>query len=1147
MVRLDARVFFALLLVVVVAPGGDAHRRDPAADIARVAGPTVVRHRTTLPRILMRTQHQTGGGSQDDLIARLTTRGRVERWIEKASGAGGRWEPIDGQPAVRSTPGPGLDDTDNEGPAGTQAENSIAIDSTGQHIVIGMNDFRGFALNPASVSGYAYSDDGGLTFTDGGQLPITTPTTARFGQLWPQVFGDPDVKYLGGSTFVYFSLMLDTFGTAGLVQTLCFHRSTDYGHTWEGPFEIPVATNPSGLVDGGGFALDAADKELADVDPDTGRVIVSWSNFTPSAPGGVEISMAFSDNLATAATPTWAPRRVIASTAADGQAAIPRFAGNGSANAYIAWERYTGYYTRRIAFSRSTDNGTTWSAPVDLTNAFVGMDYVLGNDRVHEFPGLAVDTSPGPSRGNIYVVYANNNSLDGADISIRRSVDGGLTFSPAISVNSRPGNDRPQWFPYVTVDQTTGRVYVFYYSQDNSSSSGDVTEVSYQFSDDGGVTWRKPMPLSDRPFHAGYGNDTSQPNLGDYNQAVARGGELFVVWAGNPNIVAFTDGQPSTQFTVPDVFFKRAPAVKAALRLGNPVVTDSGGNGYIDAGEEIRLKLPLTNYAANPLFASTVSDIAATLSTPTPGIILTQDVSSYPAAAAGATTVNSADYVLRSTASFVPGTRIELVLTVSSSEGSTTLLHTLSTGTPGTTVLLSQNFDGVAPGVLPTGWSAVHGAGTNAVPWTTNATFNAGNNGAFHPNAADGGNGSPSRWERLYSPAFVVPANSDYVIVDFDTKYDTENDPNLRVLAYDGFFLRITDATTGRTLRSVLAEAFAEEFTTGSSAHYPRHLPRSGDPSYFEDMSVWAGDSQGLTHVHLKLPGMSGSRAQLRFEYTQDSNSTCADVRPGHVCGVLVDNVVVQSVVAVQADLSIEKTGPSTVLSGHDITYALVARNNGTDTGRNTATGVTVTDVIPAGGTFVSSSAPAGWSCSTPSPGAGGTFSCSKSTMAPGEAATFSLVVNIPCITADGTTIQNTASVAAASTADPDPANNSAFVTTTVSDPPPVISGVSATPAQLWPANHRLVDVTVDYAVSDNCGSVTTTLSVTSNEPVNGADDGDTSPDWIVVDPHHVQLRAERSGTGSGRTYTITIRAANNMGGTSSAVVTVSVPIVKPK
>jgi hypothetical protein len=88
-----------------------------------------------------------------------------------------------------------------------------------------------------------------------------------------------------------------------------------------------------------------------------------------------------------------------------------------------------------------------------------------------------------------------------------------------------------------------------------------------------------------------------------------------------------------------------------------------------------------------------------------------------------------------------------------------------------------------------------------------------------------------------------------------------------------------------------------------------------------------------------------------------------------------------------------------------------------------------------------------------------------------------------------------------------------------------------------------LVPVQVDYSATDNCGSpVVCGLAVSSNEPVNGDDDGNTSPDWVVVDPHHVQLRAERSGTGSGRVYTVRITCADQSGSASSKDVFVSVP-----
>ena len=107
---------------------------------------------------------------------------------------------------------------------------------------------------------------------------------------------------------------------------------------------------------------------------------------------------------------------------------------------------------------------------------------------VNTSPSLAVDNSRGPRRGNIYLVYANNNSGDGADVVFQRSTDKGLTFSAPIELNAAPGEDRPQWFPWVTVDSTTGRVHVFYYDQ-GIDTSGDLSEVSYTFSDDGGKHW----------------------------------------------------------------------------------------------------------------------------------------------------------------------------------------------------------------------------------------------------------------------------------------------------------------------------------------------------------------------------------------------------------------------------------------------------------------------------------------------------------------------------------------------------------------------------------------------------------------------------------------------------------------------------------
>jgi hypothetical protein len=122
------------------------------------------------------------------------------------------------------------------------------------------------------------------------------------------------------------------------------------------------------------------------------------------------------------------------------------------------------------------------------------------------------------------------------------------------------------------------------------------------------------------------------------------------------------------------------------------------------------------------------------------------------------------------------------------------------------------------------------------------------------------------------------------------------------------------------------------------------------------------------------------------------------------------------------------------------------------------------------------------------------------------------------------------------------------------SDHDPVIVGICETtapvldvtvsPDTLWPPNHRYVDVTATVTVLDADPNATVTLlSVTSNEPDDGLDDGDTSTDIVIVDDFTFRLRAERSGTGSGRVYTITYQATDACGNTTVATATVTVPL----
>jgi hypothetical protein len=109
---------------------------------------------------------------------------------------------------------------------------------------------------------------------------------------------------------------------------------------------------------------------------------------------------------------------------------------------------------------------------------------------------------------------------------------------------------------------------------------------------------------------------------------------------------------------------------------------------------------------------------------------------------------------------------------------------------------------------------------------------------------------------------------------------------------------------------------------------------------------------------------------------------------------------------------------------------------------------------------------------------------------------------------------------------------------------PPTITSASASPNTLWPPNHRMVPVTVSVTATDNSGVVPTCqiVSVSSNEPINGLGDGDSAPDWQITGDLSVNLRAERSGMGNGRAYTLTVQCTDGSNNSSSAQTTVSVP-----
>jgi uncharacterized repeat protein (TIGR01451 family) len=237
----------------------------------------------------------------------------------------------------------------------------------------------------------------------------------------------------------------------------------------------------------------------------------------------------------------------------------------------------------------------------------------------------------------------------------------------------------------------------------------------------------------------------------------------------------------------------------------------------------------------------------------------------------------------------------------------------------------------------------------------------------------------------------------------------------------------------------------------------------------------------------------------------------------------------------VLADLALTVVGPTTALTGTQVVFDLRVHNLHPDQARQ----VLIEQVLPAGLSFVACALTGGvvGSCG----GSGANRTVSFPALVGGESASATMTTALSCSLAHGAVLTTTATVSALQ-GDPDASNNSAQATVIAQNPPPVLSAASPSRATLWPPNHALVDVTVGYTVTDNCPGTTCALSVTSSEPANGTGDGDTGPDFVIVDDHHVKLRAERAGNGPGRTYTIGVLCGDSGGGVSSTTTSVRVP-----
>ncbi len=222
-------------------------------------------------------------------------------------------------------------------------------------------------------------------------------------------------------------------------------------------------------------------------DPDivvdsAGNINVAWSD---NSTGVYEIYFSRSaDNGATWSLPVY-----ISWTAA--LSWKPAVAVNSMDDLFVVWSDLS--LDERIYFSRSTDYGATWSIPVNLSATAIGTS-----------PAIAVDNS-----GNINVAWNfYTPTLD--NIYFSRSTDNGASWTPPVNISWTAGWS---WTPAIAAD-TSGNLFVAWW---------DLTvneEIYFSRSTDSGVTWSFPLNLSNTPV-----GESTTPDI-----AVDNSGNINVIW-----------------------------------------------------------------------------------------------------------------------------------------------------------------------------------------------------------------------------------------------------------------------------------------------------------------------------------------------------------------------------------------------------------------------------------------------------------------------------------------------------------------------------------------------------------------------------------------------------------------------------------------
>jgi hypothetical protein len=353
-------------------------------------------------------------------------------------------------------------------PTDYQGEIQVAVNPNNPNqIVAAANtwDEMGGACGTYGLQAVFYSSDGGATW--GYTCPPDGPAYGlNCAALGGGTFGsDPAVAW-NSNNEVFLNHMLLCYN-GSYHYAIVVARSADGGATW----------SAQGIVKNNWATTTLEDKNLYAIDnnagsPFFGRHYACWDRSNNE-------KIAYSTDNGASWTEVDLPTAPSGGIDLGCDIAVQK---NGTV--HVIWDSLAcgvvSCSNERTYYTRSTNGGVSWSSPVLVSDpnlvGFSGANCPSAQDDrcIGILGSIGVDNSGGACDGTLYVTYddfPSGGNVNNSDIFVRRSTDGGNTWSAAVRVNDDGSGGRVQFHPYLVVDQSNGTPVVAWHDARNDSNN----------------------------------------------------------------------------------------------------------------------------------------------------------------------------------------------------------------------------------------------------------------------------------------------------------------------------------------------------------------------------------------------------------------------------------------------------------------------------------------------------------------------------------------------------------------------------------------------------------------------------------------------------------------------------------------------------